>query len=367
MTPSTSHPEFNSRTEGLEVAKAFGSNVKGRTILITGVNKGGIGYAIAQAFASQSPAHLILAGRTPAKLQECGDLLRAAHPGVDVRALRLDLSSAAAVRRAAAELLAWDDVPAVDVVVNNAAVALLPERAMSAEYGDGGVEMHLATNHLGHFLFVAAIMPKLLRAAEGSSAVRGATRVVNVSALSPKHGAMRWSDINFEKVNKTLPEDEQPEYQIAEAFGYKNVQDMSYFGLGGYSQSKVANVLHAVALTARLFEKHGILAVAVHPGIAETELARSFPPENAAALEGVFPHQTVASCAATPLVAALDPRLAALEGGGRREARAGRENYGVYLVDCQICGEARPAAVSSAEAERLWKWSEEMVKEEFSW
>ena len=46
---STTHPEFNDKTEALEVAKAFPENVKGRNILITGVNKGGIGFATAEA------------------------------------------------------------------------------------------------------------------------------------------------------------------------------------------------------------------------------------------------------------------------------------------------------------------------------
>lgn len=47
---STTYPEFNDKTEGLEVAKVFGDGVRGRTVLITGVNLGGIGYTTAEAF-----------------------------------------------------------------------------------------------------------------------------------------------------------------------------------------------------------------------------------------------------------------------------------------------------------------------------
>lgn len=47
---STTHANFNANTEALEVAKAFASGIRGKTILITGVNRGGIGFATAQAF-----------------------------------------------------------------------------------------------------------------------------------------------------------------------------------------------------------------------------------------------------------------------------------------------------------------------------
>lgn len=55
-------------------------------------------------------------------------------------------------------------------------------------------------------------MPKLLRAAERSP--KGATRVVNVISASPTMSSMRRSDTHFDKQNKTLPEDEQPEYGV---------------------------------------------------------------------------------------------------------------------------------------------------------
>ena len=65
--------------------------------------------------------------------------------------------------------------------------------------------------------------------------------------------------------------------------------------------------------------------------------------------------------AATSLVAALDPKL---EAGVTKD---GKENYGVYLADCQIIDKAQPLAVSSDEAEKLWKLSEQLVHEQFAW
>ena len=65
--------------------------------------------------------------------------------------------------------------------------------------------------------------------------------------------------------------------------------------------------------------------------------------------------------ASTSLVAALDPGL------GMPVSKDGKENYGAYLIDCQISDKALPAASSSAEAERLWKLSQDLVKEQFAW
>ena len=46
---STTHPEFDGKTEAVDVAKAFSDRVNGKTILITGVNPAGIGFSTAYA------------------------------------------------------------------------------------------------------------------------------------------------------------------------------------------------------------------------------------------------------------------------------------------------------------------------------
>jgi hypothetical protein len=47
---ATTYPEFGEKTESLEVAEKFAENIHGKTILVTGVNKGGIGFSTAKAF-----------------------------------------------------------------------------------------------------------------------------------------------------------------------------------------------------------------------------------------------------------------------------------------------------------------------------
>ena len=378
---ATTHPEFNDQTEGLEVAKVFADGIRGKTVLVTGVNRGGIGFATSEALvsttqtgvsykkltmiqASQTPAHLIIAGRNLSKIQESIDALKAQFPGLDYRPLQIDLSSQQSVRTATTELLSWSDVPTIDILINNAGIMLLPERTLS----ENGIEMHLATNHIGHFLFTCLVMPKLIEAAGTQGVPKGATRIVNVSAGSAMIASMRWSDVNFEKKNRDLPETERPNYDVHRLWGETDPENKSYIPLEGYNQSKVANVLFGIAANKRLYDKYGILSLAVHPGVIKTELDRNVAPEIVKGMieRGLFSYRTFGAGASTSLVAALDPRLSVGE-TKVDENGVDRENYGAFLVDCQISDKAKPLAVSSNEAEKLWKLSEDLVKQKFAW
>ncbi|RBQ81071.1 hypothetical protein FVER14953_06705 [Fusarium verticillioides] len=360
---STTHTDFGANTEATEVAQAFDDGIRGKTILITGVNRGGIGFATAQAFSTQSPAHIILAGRSPSKAKESIDELKAKFPDVDYRFLEVDLSSQESVRNAAKQVLSWSDIPTIDLIINSAGVMAIQERTLTKD----GIEMHLATNHIGHWLLSCLLMPKLIKASEHKP--KGSVRIVNVTSGSPMVSSMRWSDMNFDKKNKDLPQEEQPNYEFFKLWVYENSEETAYVPLDGYNRSKVANVLFGIEANKRLFEKHGIFTLAVHPGvITTTELGRNFPKETVEAIEkmasmGYFTHKSVEAGASTSLVAALDPKLAI----GVGETHEGSENYGAYLADCQISTGAKPLAVSSSEAKKLWDFSEEATGQKFLW
>jgi NAD(P)-dependent dehydrogenase (short-subunit alcohol dehydrogenase family) len=307
---------------------------------------------------------LIIAGRNTSRLQECIESLKKEYPKVEYRALKLDLSSQKAVREGAAEFMSWEDVPKLDIQVNNAAVMNIPELT----FNDDGLEVQFGTNHIGHFLFTCLIMAKLIKAAE--SGKKGATRIVNVTSLSPTASAMRWSDMKYEKINKTLPKEEQPAYGHHRRFGSVDPENTSYLPLEGYNQSKVGNVLFSIGINEKLYEKFGILSYSVHPGIIQTELSRYAAPETVAAISKMasssfFTWKTLGQGAATTLVAATDPAL----GPPVTEVRDGKklENFGVYFIDCQPSDRGAPLAVSSSQAEKLWGVSEDLVKETFAW
>jgi len=52
---ATTHANFDEKTEALDVAAAFAEGVRGKTVLVTGANRAGIGFATAEAFVRSKP------------------------------------------------------------------------------------------------------------------------------------------------------------------------------------------------------------------------------------------------------------------------------------------------------------------------
>ncbi|CAI6310117.1 unnamed protein product [Periconia digitata] len=350
----STHEEFDDKTEAADVAKAFPRKVLGKTILVTGANKTGLGFSALQAFASQAPANLILASRSPGKIKECIDALAAEYPNVKYHALNLDLSSQKAVRAAASELLSRDEIEAIDIVVNCAAIfGFGPAGRVLTE---DGIESHFATNHIGHWLFTNLIMPKLIKASAKNP--KGATRIINVSAGSPMSAGIRWSDMNFEKMVKDLPEDERPSAFLHKLFGIDINDETVFTYLEGYNQSKVANALFTVGINTRLYEKYGIASFVLHPGVIMTELARGATDDQIDAVnKQPIVRKTLSQGSSTTLVAALDPKLT---------DNLSTQEPLVFLADCQLV-KLPPKSSSKENADRLWDLSEELTKEKFSW
>lgn len=170
---------------GQDQVKKYTELIRGKVILTTGVSPGGLGAQFVDAVAAAQPALLILAGRSEINCQETAKSLAKDRAGVQTKILHLDLSSLAAVRRAADEVLSWTDVPVIDILVNNAGIMAAPF-SLSVD----GYESQFTSNHLGHFLFTNLIMPKLLAAPS--------PRVVSVSSSGHRFGGVRFSDVNFD-------------------------------------------------------------------------------------------------------------------------------------------------------------------------
>ncbi|KAK6858152.1 retinol dehydrogenase 13 [Apiospora arundinis] len=307
----------------------YASEIKGKVVLTTGVSPGGLGAVFVEAIAKAQPALLILAGRNPSKAEQTAKAIEAANAGVKTKVLELDLGSLAAVKKAAESVMAWADVPSIDVLVNNAGI-------MAVEYRKtpDGYESHLATNHLAHFLFTNLIMDKLLAASS--------PRVVNVSSDGHRLGHFRFDDYNFhdgETYNKWV----------------------------AYGQSKTANMLFSLSLAEKL-GKRGLLSYSLHPGVISTNLSGHIEwGDDFAGLPAIdrslgnaegwreFKWKSQDQGAATHVYAAFDPAL--------------KGNNGVYLENSHIADPwvetVKPWGTSLVEAERLWKLSEKLVGQTF--
>jgi NAD(P)-dependent dehydrogenase (short-subunit alcohol dehydrogenase family) len=298
-----------------------GIDLSGKVALVTGAS-GGLGAETARAFAAQG-ARVILTARDLAKADAVVKGIRESTGNDMVEVEELELGSLESVRRFARRVLERHE--ALNILVNNAGV-------MACPFGktEDGFELQFGTNHLGHFLTTALLVPALRR---GTPA-----RVVSLSSRGHHLSPVVFEDLQFEQ--------------------------RPYDKWSSYGQAKTANVLFAVELEKRLGEQ-GVHANAVHPGVIMTDLARHLVPEDIELLRarqprGQLQFKSVEAGAATSVYAATAPEL---EGKG-----------GLYLEDCRVAevndDEAAAAGVRSYAldpdaATRLWTVSEELVGETF--
>lgn len=181
---------YSTHTTTDELVADYASLIKDKVILTTGVSAGSLGGAFVQSIAKAQPAWLIIAARNADKLSKTASEIAVANPHVKVRSLQLDLESLQGVRDAAAKVNSWEDIPVIDVLVNNAGI-------MGVDYklSPEGFESQLATNHLGPFLFTNQIMQKIVKAKE--------PRIVVVSSDGHRLNPFRFHDYNFD-VRATL-------------------------------------------------------------------------------------------------------------------------------------------------------------------
>jgi len=209
-------------------------DLTGKTIVVTGGNSG-IGFEAALQLAAKG-ADTILACRDLKRAGAAAEAIVERYPAAKVEAMELDLASLASIRQFAS---AFDAARGrLDVLCNNAGVMALPKRKTA-----DGFEMHIGTNHLGHFALTGLVLEKLL-ATPGS-------RVVNVSSTFHKPGRINFDDLHGDK---------------------------TYWKWGAYAQSKLANLLFTYELQRRLSAAAAkTISVACHPGYASTNLQSAGP------------------------------------------------------------------------------------------
>ncbi|WP_148612236.1 oxidoreductase [Nocardioides rubriscoriae] len=205
----------------------------GRTVVVTGPSLGGLGHHTALELARRG-ARVVLAGRTPAKLDETASAIGTEVPAAALEQLVVDLSDLGSVRRAGAEAARLGPI---DVLVNNAGVMGTKRRRT----GDG-LDLQLATNHFGPFLLTGLLLPQLVASSDAT--------VVTVSSIYHRYAG-----------GAPLSDPTRPSRGLYRTWRV-------------YGQSKLANLLFTAELDRRC--RAGgvpVRALAAHPGFAGTHLA----------------------------------------------------------------------------------------------
>ena len=286
----------------------------GRTAIVTGT--GGLGLETALALVRVG-AEVIVAGRNPAKGAEAVAQIRAEVPAASVQFEQLDLASLASVAAFGARLR--ETRASIDVLVNNAGVMVPPQRQETAD----GFELQFGTNYLGHFALTGELLP-LLRRGDRS-------RVVTLSSVAARGGAINFDDLNAEQ---------------------------NYAPMPVYGQSKLACLMFGLELQRRsIANGWNLTSIVAHPGIARTDLLYNAPGRwSAAGLARSllwFLFQPAAQGALPTLYAATS--LDATPGGYYGPNALG-ETRG-YPVAAKVPTQA----LDQVAARRLWDHSEELT------
>ncbi|OUM73478.1 short-chain dehydrogenase [Pseudomonas caspiana] len=288
---------------------------RGRIILITG-GTSGMGYEDALAL-SRAGAQVIIAARNPERGEETITRIRQEVPNASVQFETVDLANLDSVRSLADRLKGR--LSRLDVLINNAAIMSPPQRGTSAD----GLELQLATNYLGPFALTGLLMP-LLRQSDDA-------RVVSLSSIAAARGQINYQDLQSEQ---------------------------NYNPFATYAQSKLAVLKWAFELQRRSDANNwGVRSIAVHPGVAVTELIARGP-----GLDSKFGHEwakdrekyhSAAQGALSSLYAATAPQAV----GGTYYGPIGEEEKRGPLGFATV----PQAAAAQEDVAKLWQLSERLT------
>jgi NAD(P)-dependent dehydrogenase (short-subunit alcohol dehydrogenase family) len=292
-------------------------DLAGRTTVVTGPTLGGLGFHTALELARHG-AHVVLAGRTPEKLDAAAEAIAADVPGAPLDTLVLDLSDLTSVRDAATSAAALGPI---HLLVNNAGIMATPNRCTV-----DGLESQMATNHFGPFLLTGLLLDQLVASGEG--------RVVTLS--SQMHRVARSAPLGDPRARRR------------------------YSRWRVYGQTKLANLLFTFELDRRL-RRAGlpVIALAAHPGLAGTHLVvngqmRGIEQRGAAILDAAV--KAVSQSAEAGARPTLMAATADLPGG----TYVGPGGPGQANGPPRIVG-STPLARDEMAQRRLWETSEETV------
>ena len=290
-------------------------SLEGRVALVTGANSG-LGLESVRALAVRG-ATVILACRSAHRAEATKTkLLEEGCTRIDL--LDLDLADLNSVHRAA-ETVA-ERYGALDLLLNNAGV-MAPPRTLTMQ----GHELQFGVNHLGHMALTQHLLPFMEAQPD--------PRVVTVTSGAQYFGKIRWDDPSW---------------------------NSGYDRYAAYGQSKLANVMFALELDARLRRQNSnVRSLAAHPGIARTELhptalANGGNRAEALAYRLMDPLFQSAAMGALPQLHAATATTAQ---GGEHYGPGGWGGLRGEPARCRIA----PAALDPQQRQRLWSLSEELI------
>lgn len=205
------------------------TRIDGKTVIITGANSG-IGKETAIDLAKRG-GKIYIACRDATRGEDALKEIKKRSESDQIFFLQLDLASLESVREFSKKFHELESH--LHILINNAGVMACPKTSTK-----DGFELHIGTNHLGHFLLTNLLLDRLKLSAP--------SRVVTVSSLFHFVGKIRKDDL----------------------FG-----DKFYYRWFAYASSKLANILFTRQLAKKLSGTR-VTANCLHPGAVHSDLQR---------------------------------------------------------------------------------------------
>ncbi|WP_196892954.1 oxidoreductase [Aureivirga marina] len=288
-------------------------NQKGKNVIITGGNTG-LGFQMSLEFAKKG-ANVIIACRNEEKGWKAVERIKNEIQNSDttLHVIPLDLTDFNSIEKFANEFIL--KYTHLDVLINNAGVVNLKEKGTTAS----GLEMHMTTNHFGHFALTGRLFPLIKKTKNA--------RVVTMSSGGYRWGIIDFDDLNWEK--------------------------RPYDRVKSYGDSKLANMIFMRSLQLK-FEKENIdaISIAAHPGLSATERQQTI------GIGGKLTKilaQPVYKGALPALKAATDPEVKGMEFYGPR--------FGMFGYPKLV--KIKPMVFDDVVAKKLWKVSEKTTNVKF--
>eukprot|EP00746_Dinoflagellata_sp_MGD_P001498 gnl/MRDRNA2_/MRDRNA2_102828_c0_seq1.p1 gnl/MRDRNA2_/MRDRNA2_102828_c0~~gnl/MRDRNA2_/MRDRNA2_102828_c0_seq1.p1 ORF type:complete len:382 (+),score=53.10 gnl/MRDRNA2_/MRDRNA2_102828_c0_seq1:88-1233(+) len=232
-----------------DILVAAKTSFKGKTAVVTGANTG-LGKETARVMGKYG-ADVVMACRSMSRCDAAKADIEAeiTSGGGSVITRSLDLNSLEAIDKFADDYAASGKP--LHYLVNNAGIMALPSYETTVD----GYEKQWGVNHLGHFRLTTKLL-EILKAS--ASKTKGGARIINLSSLAHILFPAVFPGLSpaFNNVSK-LP-----------------LTEAEYVPELAYGSSKASNILFSLGLRKRLAGT-GVLAVAGHPGIINTELGRN--------------------------------------------------------------------------------------------
>lgn len=272
----------------------------GKTVVLTGATSG-IGAVAALTLAARG-ATIVFTARDRLRGEATLARLRAVAPAAPHRVHYADLSSIAATKQAAAEIIAT--TTAIDILMNNAGM-VETRRIVTGE----GLELTFATNHMAYFVLTCALRDHLASDA----------RIINTASVMHAHARLDFADLQLQR---------------------------GYHWWRAYANSKLCNVLFTHELARRL--AGGVRSAnCFHPGFVASRFGATRGGALGLAVRtlkyfAISPHRG----ARTMLYLATAPAAAVGSGG--------------YFVRCKRVAPSR-AALDETAAATLWQRSAQIA------